>query len=109
MAYKVYGLSSLCEVLGEYVVYRNLVPSDRRLPALCDLQEKLGLEKNAIPRKAEPDYGRVVAEMLRHARAASLPGAALKTLLYVGDTELNDGTAFHNIGAAGGWSGRMTW
>jgi hypothetical protein len=105
MAYKVYGLSSLCEILGENVVYRNLVPSDRCLPALGDLQGKLGLDVNTIPRKAEPDYGRVVAEMLQHARAASLPGGVLKTLLYIGDTELNDGTAFRNIGVAGGWPG----
>jgi hypothetical protein len=104
MAYRAYGLSTLQEILGEYVVYRNLVPADGRLPTLSELQGPLGLE-DRIPRKAEPTYGRVVAEMLRRARALDLPGVALEGLLLIGDTQLNDGTAFRNIRAAGEWTG----
>ena len=70
MAYEAYGLTTLQEILDENVVYRNLVPADERLPALSDLQGSLGLEAR-IPRKAEPAYGRVVAEMLRRARATT--------------------------------------
>jgi hypothetical protein len=47
----------------------------------------------------------VVAEMLRHARALDLPGVPIERLLFIGDTQLNDGTAFRNIRAAGGWEG----
>jgi catechol 2,3-dioxygenase-like lactoylglutathione lyase family enzyme len=104
MGYKAYGLTTLQEILGEYVVYRNLIPADERLPALSELQGSLGLD-GRIPRKVEPAYGRVVAEMLRLARALDLPGVEIERLLFIGDTQLNDGTAFRNIRAAGGWAG----
>jgi hypothetical protein len=104
MGYHAYGTSSLQEFLGGRVVYRNLIPSDRRLPSLADLDDKLGLG-GRVPRKAEPDYGRVVGEMLREARALALPGTRIERLLFIGDTELNDGTAFRNICAAGAWPG----
>ena len=105
MAYKAYGLTSLHEFLGENVIYRRLVPLDCRLPALADLRAPLGLENGVVPRKAQADYGRVVVEMLRQARTVDLPGAAIERVLYIGDTALNDGTAFRNICAAGGWPG----
>ena len=104
MAFQAFGTACLSEYLGENVVYRNLVPADKRLPALSDLWEDLGLGKT-IPRKAEPDYGRVVAEMLRRARALDRPGIEIAELVYIGDTQLNDGTAFRNILSAGGWVG----
>ena len=105
MAYQLHGLTALHEFLGDAVVYRNLVPADDRLPSLVALRGELGLEDNAIPRKAEPEYGRVVAEMLRHARRLDLPGAEINRLVYIGDTRMNDGTAFRNLCAAGGWPG----
>jgi len=104
MAFQAFGTACLSEYLGDNVVYRNLVPADKRLPALSDLWEDLGLGET-IPRKAELDYGRVVAEMLRRARALSCPGVEIAELVYIGDTQLNDGTAFHNILTAGGWAG----
>ena len=104
MAYRAYGSSALAEFLGGRVVYRNLVPSDGRLPSLADLAPRFGLGRR-VPRKAEADYGRVVAAMLRDARALSLPGTPIERLLFVGDTELNDGTAFRNICTAGQWPG----
>jgi hypothetical protein len=33
------------------------------------------------------------------------PGSAIERLIYVGDTQMNDGTAFVNICRAGGWPG----
>jgi hypothetical protein len=105
MTYNLYGLTSLHEFLGDLVVYRNLVPADTRLPPLAALRAHLGLDESALPRKAEPAYGRVVAEMLRRARRLDLPGATIKRLVYVGDTRLNDGTAFRNLCAAGEWPG----
>jgi hypothetical protein len=104
MGYRAYGSFALVEFLGQRVVYRNLVPSDGRLPSLADLAPEFGL-RGRVPRKAEGDYGRVVAAMLRAARALTLPGTPIERLLFVGDTELNDGTAFRNICAAGGWPG----
>lgn len=104
MGYRAYGTASLQEYLGERVVYRNLIPSDRRLPSLADLDRPLGLG-GRVPRKAEADYGRAVAEMLREARALTQPGGQIEWLLFIGDTALNDGTAFRNICAAGRWGG----
>ena len=104
MAYKAYGLATLYEILGERVVYRNLIPADKRIPPLSELWDGLGLD-HRIPRKTEPDYARIVAEMMRQARTIDLPGVPIERLLFIGDTLLNDGTAFHNICAAGEWVG----
>jgi hypothetical protein len=105
VTYKTYGLTSLYQILGDFVVYRNLVPADARLPSVAELRERLDLGENALPRKAEPEYGCVVAEMLRRARGLDLPGTAIRRLIYIGDTRLNDGTAFRNLCVAGEWPG----
>jgi hypothetical protein len=105
MAYTIHGLTSLHEYMRDFVVYRNLIPADGRLPSVDDLRGPLGLEEGVLPRKAELAYGRVVAEMLKQARALDLPGTELQRLIYIGDTQLNDGTAFRNLCAAGGWPG----
>jgi hypothetical protein len=105
MTYISHGLTTLHEILGDLVVYRNLIPADDRLPSVVEIGEQLGLAEKGLPRKAEPEYGRVVAEMLRRARALDLPGATISRLIYIGDTQMNDGTAFRNLCAAGGWPG----
>ncbi len=100
-----FGRTSLFEFLGDVVVFRNLEPIDPRLPRLADLRPEMGLPPGRIPRKAEPDYARVIARLLRAARALDRPGAAIARLLYIGDTRLLDGTAFRNVKAQGGWPG----
>ena len=105
MTYKTYGLATLYEFLGDNVAYRNLAPCDPRLPSVADLRDGLGLEEGVLPRKSEPAYGRVVVEILRRARQLDRPGVQVERLLYIGDTRLNDGTAFRNICAAGEWPG----
>ncbi len=105
LRYRVYGTASLRRVWGDWLVYRKLAPADPRLPTLDDLRGPLGLEEGQIPRKSEPAYGRVVAEMLRQARRLDLPARRVERLVYIGDTRMNDGTAFRNLCAAGGWPG----
>lgn len=105
MGFKTFGLVALHEFLGDLVVYRDLVPADGRLPPLAALRDQLNLEHGALPRKSEAAYGRVLAELLRRARALDRPGTEVTRLLYIGDTHLNDGTAFRNVCAAGGWPG----
>ena len=105
MTYKTYGLATLSEFLGDNVAYRNLVPCDPRLPSVADLRSETGLAEGVLPRKSEPAYGRVVVDILRHARQIDRPGIEIERLLLIGDTQLNDGTAFRNICAAGGWPG----
>jgi hypothetical protein len=105
MAYQTTGTSTLAKIFGDFVVYRNLIPADGRLPSVDTLRGKLGLAPGSIPRKAEPLYGTVLAEMLRHARRVDTPRGSIERLLYVGDTRMNDGTAFRNLCAAGNWPG----
>ena len=93
---KNYGLGSVHDFVGDFIVYRALVPADPRLPRPAG---------GAVPRKSQPAYGRAIAHLLQAARALDRPEVRLERLLYVGDTRLNDGTAFANICGAGGWPG----
>ena len=100
-----FGKTSVSEFLGDFVVYRNLVPVDDRLSGLDVIRSKIGLPAGRLPRKSEPDYARVIVHMITQARDLNASGAKIERLLYVGDTRLNDGTAFANICAAGQWPG----
>ena len=100
-----YGLVSVYEFLGDLIVYRNLAPMDSRLPPLEEVRPQVGLPEGLIPRKSEPAYARVIVHLLRQARALDAPGTSIERLIYVGDTRLNDGTAFANLCRAGGWPG----
>jgi hypothetical protein len=102
---KVFGRAAVSEYLGDRIVYRNLSPVDERLPSLSVIQHELFLPPGSIPRKSEADYARVVVHLLLLARALDAPGTPLKRLIFIGDTRLNDGTAFANICRAGEWPG----
>lgn len=102
---KNYGLASVADFMGDMIVYRNLAAMDARLPGLDALRGVVGIPDNVTPRKSELDYGRVMVHLLREARALDAPGVALARLVYVGDTRLNDGTAFVNACRAGSWPG----
>lgn len=94
---RVFGNASLHDALGDSIAYRSLEPIDGRLPGLTSLRQPLGLKAGRVPRKVEPAYGRVVAEMLRSAAALGETPTELKGVVLIGDTELNDGGAFVNI------------
>jgi len=100
-----YGRTSVHEFLGDFVVYRNLRPVDRRLPSLREVAPRTGLPPGCIPRKSEPAYAQVISGLLRQARSLDAPGASIERLIYVGDTQMNDGTAFSQICQAAGWPG----
>jgi hypothetical protein len=102
---KRYGRSKVSEFLGDMIVYRNLVPIDQRLPSLADSWGQIGLSSSAIPRKTTPEYARVLAYLLGQARQLLDSSLQIERVLFVGDTRLNDGTAFRNICQAGNWSG----
>ena len=105
MSLRAYPKTDLGEILGDRVVYRNLRPADPRLPALPDFGEALGLPVGRIPRKSETDYARAIVYLLRQARALDAPRTALRRLIYLGDTRLNDGAAFANLCLEGDWGG----
>lgn len=102
---KSHGRSSIHEFLGDFIVYRNLIPMDPRLPPLSELRPMVGLPEGAVPRKSAAEYAQVIVHQLRQARALERTGVSIEWLVYVGDTRLNDGTAFANLCRAGGWSG----
>jgi hypothetical protein len=102
---KNYGRYSVSELLGDWIVYRNLVPVDPSLPSLADLGPSAGLAPGVVPRKIEPVHSQVMVALLKHARAIDAPGAVLQRLLYLGDTRSSDGMCFQNLCQAGSWPG----
>jgi hypothetical protein len=100
-----HGRTSIHEFLGDRVVYRNLVPLDPQLPPLAETRPQVGLPEDIIPRKSAPQYARVIVHLLQQARALDVPRSPIEQLVYLGDTQMNDGTAFTNICRAGGWPG----
>lgn len=102
---KIFGKSNVAEYLGDFIVFRNLMPLDKRLPKLSELRSKLGLSPNEIPRKHELSYARVIVELLREARRLDEPKAEIKRLVFIGDTRMSDGGAFDNICQIAGWEG----
>ena len=102
---KNYGRTSVSEFLGDQIVFRNLLPFDSRLPGLPHLRQKLNFPENFLPRKSMPEYGAVIAEIVRAARELTLSNASIRRIIYVGDTRMNDGQAFLNICRASDWNG----
>lgn len=101
----VFARAAIAEFLGDNIVYRNLAPMDERLPGLEALHGALGLPAGRIPRKVEPAYAQVIVRILGTARSLEAPGSRIMRLVFVGDTRMNDGTAFANICEAGLWPG----
>lgn len=92
-----YTRGTLHELFGDFVVYRRLEPQDGRLQGLSQIWKELGLEEGYLPRKAEPAYAQVVLHLLRQAQRLRTQ-APLRRLLYIGDTERNDGLTIANLG-----------
>lgn len=101
----VFGKSNVAEFLGDFVVYRNLIPMDKRLPSLSEVRARLDLPSHEIPRKHEVSYARVIVELLGEARRLEAPKAEIKRLVFIGDTRMSDGGAFDNICQVAGWEG----
>jgi hypothetical protein len=102
---RLYGRSTLAEYLGDFVVFRALRPVDARLPDLEALRSALGLRGTGLPRKTEPEYAAVVAEMMRRAHRLQGGDGTIESLVVLGDTLRNDGAAFRNICRALGCGG----
>jgi hypothetical protein len=101
----VYGSTSLHEILGDFIVFRNLDPVDSRLPRLADIRNSIEIPAGKTPRKGQPAYAQVVVWLLRAAAALMDPNYAIQRLAYLGDTRMNDGNAFLTIADAGDWRG----
>ncbi len=95
---KKFGRSTVSEFLGDFVVYRNLDPVDPRLPPLAEIREPVGLSSSGIPRKTTPEYARVIAYLLQQANQFGESRLPIERVVFIGDTRLNDGTAFSQQG-----------
>jgi hypothetical protein len=102
---RIYGTASVSEFLGENLIYRNMVPVDARLPSLENLRESAGLAPGITPRKSTLEYAQVISNILKAAKKLDTSGTPIERLIFVGDTLLNDSTAFNNICRAGNWPG----
>ena len=87
-----FGLSSLEELVGDLIVYRNLEPITRQIPGLKSARHQLGLPTPSVPRKQENSYAQVALWILEQAQQQR--DAAVEELLFIGDTLSGDGHTF---------------
>ncbi len=97
--------SSIHDLFGDLVIYRNLDMADERLPRYVEAYAEMGLSSPIPPRKLETDYARALAWLLARAQAIYNPGRELEEIIYLGDTMLNDGGAFNNLRDLTRWRG----
>ena len=103
---KVYGRASISDLLGDRIVYRSLNPMDPNLPNYDTVSRTLKtFSGSGFPRKKTADYARIIAHLVQVARFNDLPGTEIRRVIYVGDTRMNDGSAFFNICEVAGWEG----
>jgi len=107
MDWRYQGNGTASEIFGDQLVFRNLRPIDTHLPGLAELRTSLGIPDAETPRKLDPAYGKVVAEILKTAQELRNPGIPLQELIYIGDTRGSDGKAFRHILEAGDWQGAV--
>ena len=101
---KTYGRGAISDFLDDHVLYRNLIPCKDGLPGLPELRGSRGIDPATTPRKTTVDYARVIHAVLNAAQEQR-SATQLTRLVYVGDTRMNDGTAFSNIAEVSGWPG----
>ncbi len=97
--------SSLYEIVGDLVVFRNLSPVDPQIPGYDQAWAEMGMPGPERPRKQDPGFAQVLAWFLHRGRSLNGVRTRLAELIYLGDTVLADGNAFRNVRAAGGWRG----
>jgi hypothetical protein len=102
---KVYGRISVSDILGNNLVYRDMQAIDERLPRFAELSARAGFSSAVIPRKTSVEYANIMVSLLGEAQRRRGLRVPNEKLVYVGDTRMNDGTAFTNIFNAGGWRG----
>jgi len=102
---KIHGRARVQDFLGSLIVYRNLIPINPRLPGLPELREQFGIPLTVTPRKSSLEYAYVVTDIINRAQETRGETARIMHLLYIGDTRVNDSTAFANLLTAGNWTG----
>ena len=102
---KNFGRAKLSDFFGDWVIYRNLEPLDKRLPGLKSAAYKMGLAGDRIPRKLERDYAKAALWFGDEAQRLRGVAAPIQEILFIGDTLLNDGMAYRNMRSISGLAG----
>lgn len=89
---------TLADFVGDCVVYRSLEPQDATLPGLGALWAAAGLDHPYIPRKATPEYARVVLRIIEAAQRARGVARPLQHIVFIGDTPIGDGVTARLMG-----------
>jgi hypothetical protein len=97
--------TSIYDLVGDLVVYRDLDPVDSRLPRFSEAWPRMGLTAPARPRKLDLAYAQALAWLLTEMRGLDAPGLPVRELVFIGDNLSSDGSAFRNLRAAGDWRG----
>lgn len=100
-----FGRAMLADLFGDWVVYRNLEPLDRRVPGFKTASWRMGVSDDHIPRKQEIEYAKAATWIVNEAQAARGQFRPINELLFLGDTLFNDGQAFSNMVKVTGWKG----
>lgn len=102
---KNFGRAALSDYFGDFVIYRNLEPLDRRMAGLKSAYYRMGLPSERIPRKLEPDYAKAAVWLAKQGQRLRGESTELSEVVFVGDTLHNDGQAYANIVEVSGWEG----
>ena len=103
---KNYGIGTLNDFLEDRIVYRNLNPCVDYLPTYKELVGQKPSENFQIPRKTELNYADAIVKYIHFANQKKYrENSQIKSLIYIGDTLMNDGGAFQNIIKLSGWDG----
>jgi hypothetical protein len=102
---KNFGRAALSDYFGDFVIYRNLEPLDRRVPGLKAAYYRMGLPDDRIPRKLDSDYAKAALWFAQRGQQLRGEDTELSELLFVGDTLYNDGQAYANMIQVSGWQG----
>ncbi len=90
--------STVADLLGDAIVYRNLEPVHPDVPGLRAAWSSYGLDHYYVPRKTSPAYAGALFHFLEAFQRVRGVRAPLRNALFVGDTLMNDGTAARNLG-----------
>ncbi len=96
-----FGRGKLSDYYGNWVIYRDLKPLDRRLPALRSIASQIGINSRPIPRKKEKTYALAAQWYINKVQEIRGIDKPLTELLFIGDSFYNDGYAYRHIVAEG--------
>ncbi|HMN29584.1 MAG TPA: hypothetical protein PKE45_15655, partial [Caldilineaceae bacterium] len=102
---KNFGRARLADYFGDWVIYRNLEPLDKRLPGLKSAAYKMGLSGDQIPRKLDKEYAKAALWFVHETQRIRKVTTPVQELLFIGDTLLNDGQAYLDVRQLSGWRG----